>query len=104
GPPQREMRAAAMDAHLGDRVACGPPPRLGIDELAKAVEEAAFAVLDALAGQRLAEAERAQLTHRVREQGDADAQLAHLRRALIHATGDAVLLQGKREGEIGRAS
>jgi hypothetical protein len=37
GPPQREMRAAAMDAHLGDRVACGPPPRLGIDELAKAV-------------------------------------------------------------------
>jgi hypothetical protein len=40
-----------------------------------------------------------QLTHRVREQGDADAQLAHLRRALVDATGDAVLLQGKREGE-----
>jgi hypothetical protein len=47
----------------------------------------------------LAEAERGELAHRVREQRDADSQLTHLRRALVDATGDAVLAQGKREGE-----
>ena len=36
---------------------------------------------------------------RVGQERDADAQLPHLRRALVHAAGDAALVQGEREGE-----
>jgi hypothetical protein len=83
----------------GIRVARGPPARLGVDELAKAVEEAALAVLDPLARQRLAEPERGQLTHGVGQQRDPDSQLLHLGRALVHSAGDAALVQREREGE-----
>src|SRR6185295_9214550 len=99
GVPQGQVQPAAMDPHLGDRVARGPAAWLGVDELAEAVEETALAVLYALARQRLAEAERGQLTHAVGQQRDAHAQLFHLRRALVHATGDATLVQGERERE-----
>src|SRR5262249_51609792 len=56
-PPEDEMRAPAVNAYLGNGVAGGPAARLRIDELAEAVEEAALAVLDALAGQRVTDPE-----------------------------------------------
>ena len=93
------MHPAAVDADLGDRVARGPAARLSVDELAEAVEEAAIEVLDPLGRQCLSEAERGQLAHAVGQQRDPHAQLLHLRRALVHAAGDAALVQGERERE-----
>ena len=58
GAPEGQMQPAAVDADLGDRVARGPAARLGVDELAEAIEEAAIAVLDPLGRQCLPEAER----------------------------------------------
>jgi hypothetical protein len=49
------VQAAAVDADLGIVVAGELAARLGVDELAEAVEEAALAVLDALGEQRLGE-------------------------------------------------
>jgi hypothetical protein len=65
---------------------CAPPrvpaARLAIDELAEAVVEAAFTVLDTGGGERVADAERAEFTHGMRQQRDADAQGLDVRRAL----------------------
>ena len=99
-PSQRmQVHPAAMHADLGERIPREPAARLGVDELAEAVEEAALAVLDALARQRLGEAERGHLAHGMGQQGDADAQLLHLGRALVHPAGDPALVQREREGQ-----
>jgi hypothetical protein len=76
-----------------------PAARLGVDELAEAVEETALAVLDPLTRQRVAEAERRQLAHGVRQEGDADAERLHLGHALVHAAGEAALVERQREGQ-----
>ena len=70
-----------------------------IDELAEAVVEAAFAIFDAGLEQFVAEAERAEFAHGMRQQRDADAEFLDLRRTLIDAAGDAALLEveGKRQ-------
>ena len=99
GVPQGEMQPATMEAHLRERIAREPAARLGVDELTEAVEEAALTVLDALSRQHVAEAERRHLAHGVRQESDADAQLLHLGRALVHTARKAALVEGKREGE-----
>ena len=53
------MQPAAMDADFGKAVAGELAARFLVDELAEAIEEAAFAVLDAGGEQLVAEAERA---------------------------------------------
>src|SRR5215510_10819197 len=93
--PQRQVHATSVNADLGHGIAGAPAPRLCMDELAEAVEETALAVLDALTGQSLAEAERTQLAHGVWEKGDADAQLPHLGRALVYAAGETALLESE---------
>ena len=97
--PQGQVKPPAMDAHLRHRVTAGSPTRLGVNELAEAVEEAAFAVLDALGGQRLAQAERRELAHGVRQQRDAHAELSNDRRALVHVTADSALVQREGQGQ-----
>src|SRR4030095_8484767 len=99
GTPQRQVHPAPMNADLGDRVAGGAAARLGVDELAEAVEEAALAILYALARQRLAHAERGQLAHGVRQERDADTELSHLGCALVHAARKAALMERERQGE-----
>src|SRR5215470_241938 len=99
GVPQRQVHATSVNADLGHGVAGAPAPRLRVDELAEAVEEATLAVLDALPGQGLPEAERTQLVHGVRQKGNADTQLLHLWRALVYAAGETALLESECERE-----
>ncbi len=92
-----EMQLAAMDADFRERIAGELAALLPVNELAEAVVEAALAVLDAGLEQRVAEAERAELAHGMRQQRDADAQFLDLGRALVDAAGDAALRQIERE-------
>src|SRR5512141_455452 len=92
-----EMQLAAMDADLRERVAGELAALLPVNQLAEAVVEAAFAVLDAGYEQLIAEPERAEFAHGMRQQGDADTQLLDLGRALVDAAGDAALRQVERK-------
>ena len=89
GAIERKMQPAAMDADLRILVAGALAARLPVDELAEAVEEAALGVLDSRREQRVAEAERGQFAHRMRQQRDADAEFFQFRRGLVDAAGDA---------------
>src|SRR5262249_38860616 len=102
--PEDEMRAPAVDAHLGDGVAGVPAARLGIDELAEAVEEAPLAVMDPLAGRGVTEPEGGQLAQGGGKGGDAYAEPAPRGRALVHAAGEPALVQSQREGEPANAA
>src|ERR1700722_12739228 len=93
-----------MDAHLGILIAAEFSARLLVDQLAEAVEERALARLEAGREQRLVDAERRELAHRMRQQRDADAELLHLRRALIDATRDAAPMQVQRQRQAGDAA
>ena len=99
GAIEREMQRAAMDADFRILVAGRLAARLLVDELAEAVEEAAFGVLDSGAQQFIAEAERGELAHRMRQQRDADAELLQLRRRLVDAARDPARMQIERERE-----
>jgi hypothetical protein len=59
--------------NCGHRIAREAPERLAQDELAEAIEEDRLAGLDGDARERIAQAERAELARRVREQVDAQA-------------------------------
>ena len=76
---QDQVQPAAMDADFRIFVAGEFAARLLVDELAEAVEEAAFEVLDAGLEQLVAEAERGEFAHRMRQQRDADAELLESR-------------------------
>ena len=86
-----------MDADFRVLVAGALAARLPVDELAEAVEEAALGVLDARAQQFVAQAERGQLAHRMRQQRDADAELLHVRRCLVDLGRDAARMQIERQ-------
>jgi hypothetical protein len=91
------VQPAAVDADLGMLVARGLAARLPVDQLAEAVEEAAFGILDTGAQQRVAEAECRKFAHRVRQQRDADAELLQLGRGLIDPARDAARMQVQRK-------
>src|SRR5205823_11322245 len=97
GAIERKMQPPAMNADLRILIARALAARLLVNELAEAVEEAALGVLDAGAQQLVAQAKRRQLTHRVREQRDADAELPHLRRGFVNAARDLACMQIQRK-------
>src|SRR5690606_34191381 len=68
-----------------------------VDQLPEAVEEAAFAIFDAGREQRVADAERGEFAHRMRQQRDADAKRFPLARALVNTAGDAARLEIERQ-------
>ena len=70
----------------------------------KRLKKRALAVLDAGCEQFVAEAERAEFAHRMRQQRDADAELLDLGRALVDAAGDAALLEIERERQPANAA
>src|SRR5690606_373243 len=80
-------------------VAGVPAERLDVDKLAEAVEIAGVGGRDRDLGQRLLEAELAQLLAGVRQDIDADAERLDLRRGLVDAAGDAAPLQHEPERE-----
>src|SRR2546423_15051401 len=98
-PIERAMQPAAMDADFGKLIAGALAARLLVNQLAEAVEETAFGILDARAQQLVAQTERGELAHRMRQQRDADAELLHLRRRLVHAARDPARVQIERKRE-----
>ena len=97
GLVQHAVQRAAVDADLRILVAGALAARLLVDELAEAVEEAALGVLDAGREQLVAQAERGEFAHAVRQQRDADAELLQLGRRLVDAARDAARMQVERE-------
>ena len=93
GAIEREMQRPRWMPTSGILIAGVLAARLLVDELAEAVEEAALGVLDAGAQQLVAEAERGELAHRMRQQRDADAELLHFRRRLVDAAGNPARVQ-----------
>jgi len=86
-----------VNADLGVRIAREASPRLAIDELAEAVEEAALLVLDSQAFDAGAEAQCRQLAHGVRQNCDADADFLEHGGGFIDAAGHLVPLEVERE-------
>ncbi len=99
-----QMQPPAMDADLRQLIAGESSALLPVDQLAEAVEEAALAVLDAGFLDLRLQAERRQLAHGMGQERDADAELLHLRRALVDAARDAARVQGEREREPANAA
>jgi len=93
------MQSAAMDHHFGELIARKLAALLLVDELAKAVEEAALAALDSRREHSSATTERGELAHRMGQQRDADAELLDLRCAFVDAIRDAAPMQVERERE-----
>ena len=91
------VQVGAMDRKLRPVVAGEAAARLLVDELAVAAVEGELARLDGVRGQRLLQAELAQLAHGMRQQVDADAQRQHVGRGLEHARRDAGLVQAERQ-------
>src|SRR4029077_17906304 len=104
GLVQNDVQPAAMDADFGKGISGEFPALLAVDELSETVEETAVLVFDAGLKQFTAKAERAELTHRMRQQRDADAERLDLRRALVYAAGDSTLLEIKCEREPANAT
>ena len=96
---QHALQVAAMDRKLRCFVAGPAPGRLGVDELAEAVEEGGLAGRHGEALERLEDAQRAQLGARMRQDIDADAERQDLGGRLVDAAGDAgaVQEQGQRQ-------
>ena len=88
-----DMQVAAMNANFREGIPCKFAPVLAINQLPETVEKAALAILDAGLEQFIAEAKRAELAHRMRQQGDTDAKRLDLRRTLIDAACNAALLE-----------
>jgi hypothetical protein len=98
------MQPPAMDADLGVGVAGKPAAVLAVDQLAEPVEEAALADGDAGVAEFVLQAERRKFPHRVRQQGDADAELPDLGGALEHAAGQPATVQIQGERQAGDAA
>ncbi len=94
---QRAVKIGAMDRELWPVVAGKAAARLLEDELAVAAVEGELSRLDALRGQRLLQAEFAELAHGVRQKVDADAERHHLRRRFEDAARDSGLVQAERQ-------
>src|SRR6476661_2715900 len=101
---QDDVQPPAMDANFGKRITGELSTLLAVDELSETVEETAVMIFDAGLEQFIAKAERAELTHRMRQQRDADAERLDLRRALVDAGGDSTLLEIKCEREPANAA
>src|SRR5580692_11298566 len=95
---KRLVQASAMQADFREGMAREFAARLLVDELPEAIEEAAFAVLDAARQKLVGKAERREFAHAMGQHRDADAELLNLRSALIDFAGDAAL--GKIEREL----
>src|SRR5436305_9105855 len=93
------MQPPAMNADLRILIAGALAARLPVDELTKTIEEAALGVLDAGFEQLLAEPERREFAHAMRQQRDANAEFFQLRRRFIDAAGYPACVQVERERE-----
>ncbi len=93
------MQIGAMEGVVGKIVAGVAPAGLAVDQLAVLVEEGELARLDADARDRLAQPQLEEPAHRVREKIDADPERLKVAGDLVHAAGDAVRVQVKRERE-----
>jgi hypothetical protein len=98
------MQPAARDRNLRPAVTGGPAARLGPDQLAVLVVERKLLRKDAGLGQRVAQAERGQLAHRIRLQIDAVAERGERRHRIIDAASDADLVQAERQRQSGYAA
>src|SRR6266851_4739724 len=85
GVEQDLVQVGAMDREVRPLVAGCPSPRLAVDQLAVAGEEGVVLRLAGDRRERIFQAERAQLFHRMRTEIDADAERTDLRRRLEHA-------------------
>jgi NADP-dependent aldehyde dehydrogenase len=96
---QDGLQVAAVDRELRVLVAGEPAGRLGVDELAEAVEEGRFAGGDTSRRQLLLEAEPGEDLRRVREDVDADAYGSYPGGGFVDFAVDAgvVQLEGKRQ-------
>ena len=92
-----DVQVAAMDTDFRKGISGEFSALLAIDQLPEPVQEVALAVFDARLEQRVAQAERTEFGHGMRQQRDADAERLDLRRALIDAAGDPPLLNIKCE-------
>ncbi len=93
------VQIGAMEGVVGKIVAGVAPAGLAVDQLAVLVEEGELARLDADARDRLAQPQLEQSAHRMREKIDADPERLKVAGDLVHAAGDAVRVQVKRERE-----
>src|SRR6185437_3509156 len=75
---QHHLQIAAVDGKLRHAVASKAPGRLAIDVLAEAIVKAIFARGDGDLGQRILQAEPAQLARGMRQDVDADADRLEL--------------------------
>jgi CPA2 family monovalent cation:H+ antiporter-2 len=87
------VQPAAMDTDFRKGISGKFAAVLSVNQLSETVEEATFAVLDAGPEQIVAEPECAEFAHRMRQQGNADAERFDLRRALINTAGNAALFE-----------
>ena len=93
GVKQDAVQLAPMDADFGQRITRMATAGLPVNELAKAVEEHTLQVFNAHGFQLSLKTQACELTHGVRQQRDAHAQLAHLGHAFIHIAGHTPLVQ-----------
>jgi hypothetical protein len=96
---QHPVQPAAMHADFRYRIPGEAAARFAIDQLAKAVEEAALLVLDAERFEALLQAEPRQFAHRMRQERDADPELLDLGHRLVDPALEAALPQIEREAE-----
>jgi hypothetical protein len=103
-PQQDHVQAAAVDAHLGKRVAGVTAAVLAVDELAEPVEERALPDRHARAGELVLETQSGELPHGMGQERDADAELPELRGAFEHAAPHSVLIEIEGERQAGDAA
>ena len=94
---QHRLQIAAVDRELRMRVAGMAAERLGIDQLAEAVEERRLLRRHGDFRERRLEPEPSELRRRVRQEVDADPDGADLRRRLVDEGRDAGAVQRQRE-------
>ncbi len=96
---EHAMQLAPADADLRQLIAGVAAARLAVDELAETVEKNAFKILDAGRLQLGLQAQLSQFAHRVRQQGDAHADLAHLGNGFVEIASQAPSVQGQCQAE-----
>jgi hypothetical protein len=94
---QDHVQPAAMDPDLRKGISGELSAILAINQLSETIEERAIAVFDSRLEQCLAQSKRAELTHGMGEQRDANPELLDLRGAFIHAAGNPAFFQIKGE-------
>src|SRR5258705_7520446 len=75
------------------------PAGLLVEQLAESIEERALRVRHAAGDNPVLKAQCGEFAHRMRQDGDPDAELLELGGGLIDAGRDAALMQAQREGE-----